>query len=98
MPHSCPPATRGHLRLAPPPAAPAPRDARVLLMARAAAAGLALVIATLVAWWSIAVALAPVLWRRAPLGGRLRPLRAPDARVIPFPQRRPQEQQQALPR
>jgi hypothetical protein len=67
-------------------------------MARAAAAGLALVIATLVAWWSIAVALAPVLWRRAPLGGRLRPLRAPDARVIPFPHRRPQEQQQALPR
>jgi hypothetical protein len=67
-------------------------------MARAAATGLALAIATLVAWWSIAVALAPVLWRRAPLGGRLRPLRAPDARVIPFPQRRPQEQQQALPR
>jgi hypothetical protein len=70
----------------------------VLLLARAAVAALALMFATLVAWASTAIALAPLLWRRAPLRGRLRPLRAPDARVIPFPQRRPQEQQQALPR
>ncbi len=98
MPLSGPPATRGHLRLASPPAAPAPRKARALLLVRAAAAALALVFATLVAWGSMVIALAPLLWRRAPLGGRLRPLRAVDARIIPFPPRRPQEQQQALPR
>jgi hypothetical protein len=89
---------RGHLRLAPPPAAPAQRDLRVLLLARAFAATVALLFATVVAWACTAVALAPLLWRRAPLGGRLRPLRAPDARVIPFPSRRAQPQQQALPR
>ncbi len=98
MPQSGPPAARGHLRLAPPPAAPAHRDVRVLLLARAAAATLALLLATLLAWATTAAALAPLLWRRAPLGGRLRPLRAPDARVIPFRSRRAQEQQQALPR
>jgi hypothetical protein len=70
----------------------------MLLLARAVASTLALVFATLLAWASTAVALAPLLWRRAPLRGRLRPLRAPDARVIPFPQRRSQQQQQALPR
>lgn len=98
MPHSGPPATRGHLRLAPPPTAPAPRDARLLLLVRAAATTVALAFSTLFAWLTTALALAPLLWRRAPVGGRLRPLRAPDARVIPFPQRRAQEQQQALPR
>lgn len=98
MPHSGPPVARGHLRLAPPPAAPARRDARLFLLARAFATTLALALATAVAWMSAALALAPLLWRRAPLGGRLRPLRAPDARIIPFPSRRPPEQQQALPR
>jgi len=98
VPHSGPPSTRGHLRLAPPPTAPARRDPRTLLLVRAAATTVALAIATLWAWLSTALALAPLLWRRAPIGGRLRPLRAPDARVIPFPQRRAQEQQQALPR
>jgi hypothetical protein len=99
VPHP-PPSNRGHLRLAPPPSTPAPRDARILLVVSAAAATVALVFRTLRAWLSTALALAPLLWRRAPVGGRLRPLRAADARIIPFPQqRRAQEQQsQALPR
>lgn len=98
MPQSGPPASRSHLRLAPLPTAPARRDAKIVLLGRAFAATLALLLATVVAWASAALAMAPLLWRRAPLGGRLRPLRAPDARIIPFPSRRPQEQQQALPR
>jgi hypothetical protein len=60
----------------------------VLLLARAAAAGVALIAVTLVAWASVALALAPLLWRRAPVRGRLRPLRAREARVIPLEPRR----------
>lgn len=96
MPHSSPPAARGHLRLATLPAEPRRRDGRVLLLARAAAASLALLVVTLIAWTSGALALAPLLWRRTPLGGRLRPLQRREARVIPFEPRR--RQQQALPR
>jgi hypothetical protein len=98
VPLSGPPAQRGHLRLAPPPAEPARPDARVLLYFRAAVASLALAFATVVAWTSGALALVPLLWRRSPVGGRLRPLHAREARVIPFQPRRAQPQQQALPR
>lgn len=98
MPQSGPSAQRGHLRLAPPPAEPAPADARVVLYLRAAAAWLALGVATAIAWMSGALALVPLLWRRTPVGGRLRPLHAREARVIPFQPRRQQPQQQALQR
>lgn len=93
MPLPGPPAARGHLRLAAPPAARPRAESRLLLLAAAAAARLALFLATFLAWTSTALALAPLLWRRAPLGGRLRPLRTREARVI-----RLQPRQQALPR
>jgi hypothetical protein len=95
VPHSGPPATRGHLRLAAPPAAPPRAESRLVLLVVAAAARLALFLTTVVAWTSTALALAPLLWRRAPLGGRLRPLRTREARVIRL---QPRQQQQALPR
>jgi hypothetical protein len=60
----------------------------VLLLARALTAGLALAAATLVAWLAIALALAPLLWRRAPVRGRLHPLRTREARVIRLEPRR----------
>ncbi len=88
MPYRGHPAARGHLRLATAPAERRRRDSRVLLLVRAALAALALVAATVVAWASIALALAPLLWRRAPVHGRLRPLRAREARVIPLEPRR----------
>lgn len=92
MPLPGPPA-RGHLRLtAPLERRPRPAS-KTLLLLGAAAATLALHLATAVAWVSSALALAPLLWRRAPLGGRLRPLRPREARVIKFQPRR-----QALPR
>jgi hypothetical protein len=96
VPHPGLPATR-HLRLAPPPTEPRRQDGKVLLLARATAATLALFFATVVALAASGLALAPLLWRRAPLRGRLRPIRTPEARVIPFEPRR-QQQQQALPR
>jgi hypothetical protein len=49
---------------------------------------------TVLAWIFTAAALAPVAWRRAPVGVRLRPFRVREARVIPF--QRPR--QKALPR
>ncbi len=88
MPYRGPPAARGHLRLATAPLERRPRDSRVLLLVRACAAGVALLVATLVAWVAIALALAPLLWRRAPVRGRLRPLRAREARVIRLEPRR----------
>jgi hypothetical protein len=42
----------------------------------------------------VAIALAPLAWRRAPNGVRLRPLRPREARIIPFERAR----QKALPR
>jgi hypothetical protein len=93
VPHPGPPAARGHLRLASLPVAPRPRDSRALLHGRAIAAALALFLVTLLAWMSSAVALLPLLWRRAPHGARLRPFRTREARVIQF-----QPRQKALPR
>jgi hypothetical protein len=72
-----------HLRLA---TAPPPRrrgERRVFLFLRAMLAALVLTWITMVAWTAAVVALAPLAWRRAPLGRRLRPPR-PEARVIPF--------------
>jgi hypothetical protein len=48
---------------------------------------------TAVAWLSAALAMLPLVWRRAPLGRRLNRQPRRDARVIPFQPRR-----QALPR
>ncbi len=88
MPYRGPPAARGHLRLATVPVEKRRRESRVLLLVRAAAAALARLVATLFAWLSIALALAPLLWRRAPVRSRLRPLRTHEARVIPLEPRR----------
>ncbi len=95
MSYSGPPAARGHLRLAGP---PADRrhivENRVVLLLRAALAALSLAFLTLFAWIDVALALAPLAWRRAPTGVRLRPLRPREARVIPFERAR----QKAVPR
>jgi hypothetical protein len=88
VPYRGPPAARGHLRLATAPGEKRRRESRALLLFRAVAAALALVLATVVAWASIALALAPLLWRRAPVRSRMRPLRAREARVIPLEPRR----------
>jgi hypothetical protein len=88
VPYRGPPAARGHLRLATAPVEGRRRDNRVLLLARAFVAGLSLLAATLVAWFAIALALAPLVWRRAPVRNRLRPLRAREARVIQLEPRR----------
>jgi hypothetical protein len=78
------PVVRGHLRLATAPASALRRDSRLLLLARAALAILVLAWYTAVAWIGVALALVPLLWRRAPLGRRLRPQPPREARVIPF--------------
>jgi hypothetical protein len=88
VPYRGPPAARGHLRLATAPVERRRRDSRVLLLVRALGAAIALVAATVVAWFAIALALAPLLWRRAPVRSRLRPLRAREARVIRLEPRR----------
>lgn len=88
MPHSGPPASRGHLRLAVIPAAPQRVDSRLVLFARATATALAMLWMTAAAWLSAALALAPLVWRRAPLGRRVRPMAPREARVIPFQSRR----------
>lgn len=88
MPLSGPPQSRGHLRLAPTPAGRLRGDGPILLHLRAAAAALALALATMMAWLSAAVALVPVLWRRGPVGRRLRAQAPREARVIPFQPRR----------
>ncbi len=88
MPYRGPPAARGHLRLATAPVERRRQDGRAFLFVRAIAAAVALLAATLVAWIAIALALAPLLWRRAPVRGRLRPLRTREARVIRLEPRR----------
>ncbi len=92
MPHPGPPIARGHLRLASPAQPRRRRESRALLFLRAALCALALLGATMVAWVVVAVELAPVLWRRAPLGRRVTPIRAREARVIKLQPR------QAVPR
>lgn len=93
MSQSGPEVARRHLRLAGPPAERHHDENRAFLFVRATLSTLALFLLTLVALASAAIALAPVAWRRAPVGVRLRPLRPPEARVIPF-----QPRQRALPR
>lgn len=93
MQHSSPNAARRHLRLAGPSDERRLDENRALLLVRGALSTLALILLTIVAVASAALALAPMLWRRAPLGCRLRPLRPQEARVIQF-----QPRQRALPR
>jgi hypothetical protein len=66
-----------------------------VLFVRAALAAIVLAWLTAAAWFAAVIALAPLLWRRAPVGRRMRPPR-PDARVIPLEPRR--SARQALPR
>ncbi len=95
MSYPGPPAARGHLRLAGPPVERRRvAESRVLLLLRAAVAATALAMLTVIGFISAALALVPLAWRRAPVGVRLRPLRAREARIIPF--QRPRER--ALPR
>lgn len=95
MPHPAnTPLARGHLRLAPaPPQEPRRSLGRVALVARGLAVAVVLGWLALVAFLSASVALLPLLWSGAPLGRRLRPPAAREARIIPFQARR-----QALPR
>ena len=92
---SGPRVARGHLRLATALASPSVESRAVLLVR-------ALVASILVAWRAAAalvgaaLALAPLVWRRAPVGRRARTMAPREARVIPFQPRRPQ--QQAMPR
>ncbi len=95
MPHPGSRAARAHLRLAGSLDAHPRSEWKALLLARAALAFVAMALRTLAAWANAAAALVPILWRRAPLGCRVRPIRSPDARVIPF---QPRQRQTALPR
>ncbi len=85
---------RGHLRIAAP-AAPHRRihRSRALLLLRALAVALWIVVLNVAALVWAAVALVPLLWQRRPAGRRSRPLRR-EARVIPMPVQR----QRASPR
>ena len=90
MKHPGSSAERRHLRLVGTPDEGLPPVGKALLVVRAAVSAVALLFLTVVARVSAVVALAPLVWRRAPVGRRARP---PRARVIPFePARR------ALPR
>lgn len=93
MPNPGPPLARPHLRLASAPSARPRPESRVALLARALAVTALAVWVTFAAWIAAALALAPLLVRRAPLGRRVRPAAQREARVIPFQPRR-----QALPR
>jgi hypothetical protein len=87
------PLARGHLRLATTPAASRRTGDQLRLVVRATLVALAVLWISLLAWAGATLALIPLVWRRAPLGRRLRPRPSREARVIPFQPRR-----QALPR
>ena len=92
MSHSGPPAARGHLRLAGPPVERRRvSESRAALLARAAVAALVLAVLTAVGWVLAALAMLPLVIRRAPVGVRLRPLHPREARVIPFERPRGRE-------
>ena len=94
MSHSGPPVARGHLRLAGPPVERRRVvESRLGLFARAAAVAFLLFAVTAVAWALCALALLPLLWRRAPVGVRLRPLHPREARIIPFERPRGRERE-----
>ena len=98
MSHPGPPVARGHLRLAGPPVERRRvAESRLVLLARAVAAVGVLAALTVVAWTLAALSMLPLAWRRAPVGVRLRPLHAREARVIPFERARGRERE-ALPR
>lgn len=71
-------------------------ESRVGLFVRASAAAVVLAFVTAFAWTLAALALLPLLWRRAPMGVRLRPIHPREARIIPF--ERVREREKALPR
>jgi hypothetical protein len=90
--HPGPPAARGHLRLAGPPVERRRvSESRAALLARAAVAALVLAVLTAVGWVLAALAMLPLVIRRAPVGVRLRPLHPREARVIPFERPRGRE-------
>lgn len=71
-------------------------ESRVGLFVRASAAAVVLAAVTVFAWTLAALALLPLVWRRAPIGVRLRPIHPREARIIPF--ERGREREKALPR
>lgn len=85
---------RGHLRLATAPS-PARRRAenRIALVLYALLASARVALRSAAAWGAAAMALLPLLVRRAPVGRRRHQQPRREARVIPFQPRR-----QALPR
>jgi hypothetical protein len=86
------PFARGHLRLASAPAVHGP-GRRIARRVRAWLTALALLLTTLAGWFMAALALAPLLVRRSPVGHRLRRHAPREARIIPF-----QPRKRALPR
>ena len=92
MQHTVTPFARGHLRLASAPVNHGP-GRRLARHSRAWLAILTAFLGTLAAWFLAALALVPILFRRAPVGHRLRQRPPREARVIPFQPRR-----RALPR
>jgi hypothetical protein len=81
--HSGQSLARGRLRLASAPGALAARRSRALLRLQALLAAVLLWLIGAILRIAAAVALLPVLRRRAPLGRRLRPAHL-EARIIPF--------------
>ncbi len=88
MSPSGPPLARSQLRLATPPTESHRADRRAWLLLRAVIAWFAIAWRTGAAIIGAAFALAPLAWRRAPLGRRVHPVAARQARVIPFQPRR----------
>lgn len=87
MRHPGTPFARGHLRLASAPGRHGP-GRRLARRLRAWVAMLVALLATLLAWAAAALALLPVVLRRAPVGRRLHQRPAREARIIPFQPRR----------
>lgn len=95
MQHSGPRAVRGHLRLATAPVRPTV-ESRASLILRALIASVVLAWRAAAALAGAVLALAPLAWRRAPVGRRAHTMAPREARIIPFQPRHPR--QQALPR
>jgi len=81
--HSGQSLARGRLRLASAPGTVAARRSRALLLLQALLTAVLLRLVGAILQIAAAVALFPVLRRRAPLGRRLRPAQL-EARIIPF--------------
>jgi hypothetical protein len=82
------PVARGHLRLATRSEASRRSGGRLVFALRSILVAAAVLWISTVAWLGATLALLPLVWRRAPLGRRLRPRPSREVRVIPFQPRR----------